>query len=116
MTTVAERLTDVFVNMGYEVAEGPEVEDEWYNFDALNFPPDHPAREMYDTIFVAAPGRQAQRSGVVLRTHTSPVQIRAMLNRPLPLYVVQPVQVLPHRHAGRHAQPGLPPDRVPGRG
>jgi phenylalanyl-tRNA synthetase alpha chain len=94
VTTVAERLTDVFVAMGYEVAEGPEVEDEWYNFDALNFPPDHPARDQYDTIFVAVPDARAANtgagSGVVLRTHTSPVQIRAMLTRPLPLYVVSP--------------------------
>jgi phenylalanyl-tRNA synthetase alpha chain len=94
VTTVAERLTDVFVAMGYEVAEGPEAEDEWYNFDALNFPPDHPAREQYDTMFVAGPGGAAAdaraSSGVVLRTHTSPVQIRAMLSRPLPLYVVSP--------------------------
>jgi len=89
VSTVGERLVDVFVNMGYEVAEGPEAEAEWYNFDALNFPPDHPAREMQDTIFVAGPD-PAQRSGVVLRTHTSPVQIRAMLTRPLPLYVVSP--------------------------
>jgi len=89
VTTLGERLTDVFVSMGYEVAEGPEVEAEWYNFDALNFPPDHPAREMYDTIFVA--GRHGeQHSGVLLRTHTSPVQIRALLTRPLPLYVVSP--------------------------
>jgi len=89
VTTVGERLADVFVNMGYEVAEGPEIEAEWYNFDALNFPPDHPARETQDTIFVGAsePGR---RSGMALRTHTSPVQIRAMLTRPLPLYVVSP--------------------------
>jgi phenylalanyl-tRNA synthetase alpha chain len=94
VTTVAERLSDVFVAMGYEVAEGPEVEDEWYNFDALNFPPDHPAREQYDTMFVAGPGGGAAnagaQSGVVMRTHTSPVQIRAMLARPLPLYVVSP--------------------------
>jgi phenylalanyl-tRNA synthetase alpha chain len=99
VTTVAERLSDVFVAMGYEVAEGPEVEDEWYNFDALNFPPDHPAREQYDTMFVAGPEGGAAstraantqaRSGVVMRTHTSPVQIRAMLTRPLPLYVVSP--------------------------
>jgi phenylalanyl-tRNA synthetase alpha chain len=89
VTTVGERLVDVFVSMGYEVAEGPEVEAEWYNFDALNFPPDHPAREMQDTIFVAGPD-ESQRSGVVLRTHTSPVQIRSMLTRPLPLYVVSP--------------------------
>jgi len=89
VTTVGERLVDVFVSMGYEVAEGPEVEAEWYNFDALNFPPDHPAREMYDTIFVAG-GGPADRSGVLLRTHTSPVQIRSLLTRPLPLYIVSP--------------------------
>jgi len=89
VTTIAERLADVFVAMGYEIAEGPEVEAEWYNFDALNFPPDHPAREMQDTLFVAGPDG-ADRSGVVMRTHTSPVQIRAMLTRPLPLYVVSP--------------------------
>jgi len=89
VTTVAERLVDIFVAMGYEVAEGPEVEAEWYNFDALNFPRDHPAREMQDTLFVAGPDGEP-RSGMVLRTHTSPVQIRAMLTRPLPLYVVSP--------------------------
>ncbi len=88
-TLVAERLVDVFVGMGYEVAEGPEVEAEWYNFDALNFPPDHPARAMQDTLFVAGP-EGGQDSGMVLRTHTSPVQIRAMLTRQLPLYVVSP--------------------------
>jgi phenylalanyl-tRNA synthetase alpha chain len=93
VTMVADRLADVFVAMGYEVAEGPEVEAEWYNFDALNIPPDHPAREMQDTLFVAGPGGSGSggsRSGMVLRTHTSPVQIRAMLTRPLPLYVVSP--------------------------
>jgi phenylalanyl-tRNA synthetase alpha chain len=89
VATVGERLADVFVAMGYEVAEGPEVEAEWYNFDALNFPPDHPAREMQDTLFVAGPDGGAN-SGVVLRTHTSPVQIRALLTRPLPVYVVSP--------------------------
>ena len=57
---IADRLADVFVAMGYEVAEGPEVEAEWYNFDALNIPPDHPAREMQDTLFVAPPGRRAR--------------------------------------------------------
>ncbi len=60
VTTVGERLADVFVNMGYEIAEGPEVEAEWYNFDALNFPPDHPAREMQDTIFVEGAATQAR--------------------------------------------------------
>jgi len=97
VTMAADRLTDVFVAMGYEVAEGPEVEAEWYNFDALNFPPDHPAREAQDTLFVAAPKEAAGpvaagpgHSGIILRTHTSPVQIRAMLSRPLPVYVVSP--------------------------
>jgi phenylalanyl-tRNA synthetase alpha chain len=92
VTTLADRLSDVFVAMGYEVAEGPEAEAEWYNFDALNIPPDHPAREMQDTIFIAPSeqGKDGAKSGMVLRTHTSPVQIRSMLSRPLPLYVVSP--------------------------
>ena len=88
VTSLSDRLSDVFVAMGYEVAEGPEVEAEWYNFDALNIPSDHPAREMQDTIFVE--GKAGPKSGLVLRTHTSPVQIRSMLTRPLPLYVVSP--------------------------
>ena len=90
VTMTADRLADVFVAMGYEVADGPEVEAEWYNFDALNFPPDHPAREMQDTLFVARSDGEPGKSGMVLRTHTSPVQIRSMLSRPLPLYVVSP--------------------------
>ncbi len=66
LTTLMERLSDVFIAMGYEIAEGPELELEWANFDALNFPKDHPARLMQDTFFVESPD-----SGVVLRTHTS---------------------------------------------
>ncbi|MGH3170883.1 MAG: phenylalanine--tRNA ligase subunit alpha, partial [Trebonia sp.] len=93
VTLGADRLADVFVAMGYEVAEGPEVEAEWYNFDALNFPPDHPAREMQDTLFIARPDGEPGTSGMVLRTHTSPVQIRTLLARPLPLYVVSPGRV-----------------------
>jgi phenylalanyl-tRNA synthetase alpha chain len=89
VTTLAERIADIFVGMGYEIAEGPEVEAEWYNFDALNFPPDHPARELQDSFRIAGPDGSA-RSGMVLRTHTSPVQVRAMLTRPVPLYVVSP--------------------------
>ncbi|MFP5282278.1 MAG: phenylalanine--tRNA ligase subunit alpha [Actinomycetes bacterium] len=81
-------MEDVFVAMGWEVAEGPELEAEWLNFDALNFIPDHPARTMQDTFFVEPPD-----SGVVLRTHTSPVQIRALLERELPVYVVCPGKV-----------------------
>ena len=96
LTTIQERMADVFVAMGFEVAEGPEVEAEWFNFDALNFEPDHPARTMQDTFFVAdgtASGTAAGESGVVLRTHTSPVQVRALLTRPLPVYVVCPGKV-----------------------
>jgi phenylalanyl-tRNA synthetase alpha chain len=83
ITTIAERMVDVFVSMGFEVAEGPEVEAEWFNFDALNFPPAHPARETQDTFFV-----ESEDSGLLLRTHTSPVQIRALLERKPPVYVV----------------------------
>src|ERR1700755_718765 len=95
VSMLADKLSDVFVAMGYEVAEGPEVEAEWYNFDALNIPPDHPAREMQDTLFIAPPedAPAGTNSGLVMRTHTSPVQIRSLLTRPLPLYVVSPGKV-----------------------
>ncbi len=83
--TLQEEMADVFVAMGWEVAEGPEVETEWHNFDALNFDPDHPAREMQDTFFIDPPD-----SALLLRTHTSPVQVRALLERDLPIYVVCP--------------------------
>ncbi len=85
ITTIAERAADVFVAMGYEVAEGPELEAEWFNFDALNFGKDHPARATADTFYVAP-----EDSNLVLRTHTSPVQARALLHRDLPVYVVCP--------------------------
>jgi phenylalanyl-tRNA synthetase alpha chain len=85
LTLTMERICDVFVAMGYEVAEGPEVEAEWFNFDALNIGPDHPARTMMDTFFVESP-----ESGLVLRTHTSPVQARVMLSQQPPIYVVAP--------------------------
>jgi phenylalanyl-tRNA synthetase alpha chain len=89
ITQIAERITDVFLGMGWELAEGPEVEAGWFNFDALNFGKDHPARAMQDTFYVAPQGSGAS-SDLVLRTHTSPVQIRALLDRPLPVYVVCP--------------------------
>jgi len=88
LTTLMERICDVFIAMGYDVAEGPEVEADWVNFDALNVPPDHPARTMQDTFYVESP-----ESGVVLRTQTSPIQIRAMLDREVPIYVVAPGRV-----------------------
>ncbi|MCF3963602.1 phenylalanine--tRNA ligase subunit alpha [Streptomyces fuscigenes] len=101
LTTFMERVADVFVAMGYEIAEGPEVEAEWFNFDALNFLPDHPARQMQDTFFVrSAEDRTGHpdsategESGVVLRTHTSPVQARTLLERKPPVYVVCPGRV-----------------------
>ncbi|WP_298459733.1 phenylalanine--tRNA ligase subunit alpha [uncultured Cellulomonas sp.] len=80
-----ERVADVFVAMGWEIAEGPEVEAEWFNFDALNFGPDHPARQMQDTFFV-----EPADAGLVLRTHTSPVQARTLLSRDLPVYIACP--------------------------
>ena len=87
VTTIQERMADAFVAMGFEVAEGPEVEAEWFNFDALNFEPDHPARAMQDTFYVRS-ASGGEDSGLVMRTHTSPIQIRALLSRPLPVYVV----------------------------
>ena len=88
ITALMALMEDVFVAMGWEVAEGPELEAEWLNFDALNFIPDHPARTMQDTLFV-----EPEDGGIVLRTHTSPVQARALLNRELPVYVVCPGRV-----------------------
>src|SRR5260221_2589897 len=112
VTTVAERLADVFVAMGYEVAEGPEVEDEWYNFDALNFPPDHPARETQDTFFVAGPASAADTgtagSGAGLRTHTSPVPIPAMLARPRTLSVASPGTCFRPAPTQTSRSPGFP--------
>ncbi|GAA1696263.1 phenylalanine--tRNA ligase subunit alpha [Microbacterium sediminicola] len=88
LTLLQEEISDVFVGMGWEVAEGPELEHEWFNFDALNFDVDHPARQMQDTFFVDPIDRH-----LVMRTHTSPVQVRSMLERELPVYVVCPGRV-----------------------
>ncbi|WP_369372094.1 phenylalanine--tRNA ligase subunit alpha [Promicromonospora sp. Populi] len=85
---VQERIADFFVGLGWEIAEGPEVEAEWFNFDALNFGPDHPARQMQDTFYVA--GNDGGESNLVLRTHTSPVQARSLLERGVPLYIACP--------------------------
>jgi phenylalanyl-tRNA synthetase alpha chain len=90
LTTLMERIEDLFVGMGYEVAEGPEAELEWFSFDALNIGPDHPARTTMDTFYLAVAGTAAGESGLVLRPHTSPVQARALLTRPLPVYLVCP--------------------------
>ncbi len=90
VTQVRERLEDVFVGMGYEIAEGPEVETDWYNFQALNIPLDHPARDSSDTFFVRVPGGA---DAYLLRTHTSPVQIHLLERGRLPIYAVAPGQV-----------------------
>ncbi|MGO4236886.1 phenylalanine--tRNA ligase subunit alpha [Pseudarthrobacter sp. YAF2] len=88
LSTLQDRVADIFVGMGWEIAEGPEVESEWFNFDALNFKPDHPAREMQDTFFVEPP-----EAHLLMRTHTSPVQVRSMLERDVPIYVLCPGKV-----------------------
>ncbi len=83
ITILAEHIADTFVAMGWELADGPEVESEQFNFDALNFPPEHPARSESDTFHIAPEG-----SRQLLRTHTSPVQVRTLLERELPVYVI----------------------------
>lgn len=88
LAQLQEDVSDVFVAMGWEVEEGPELEHEWFNFDALGFDPDHPARAEADTFYVQPSGQH-----LVMRTHTSPVQIRSLLNRELPVYVVAPGRV-----------------------
>ncbi|MFC4243137.1 phenylalanine--tRNA ligase subunit alpha [Gryllotalpicola reticulitermitis] len=85
LSLIQEKVSDIFIGMGWEVAEGPELENEWFNFDALNFDEDHPARAMQDTFFVEPLG-----SHLVMRTHTSPVQVRSLLDRELPIYIVAP--------------------------
>lgn len=88
LTLLQEQIGDIFVGMGWEIAEGPELEHEWYNFDALNLDADHPARQMQDTFYVDPPERH-----LVMRTQTSPVQMRTMLTRDVPIYIVSPGRV-----------------------
>lgn len=86
ITQTMKRIRDIFVSMGFSVMEGPEIELEEYNFDMLNIPKEHPAREMQDTFYI-------NREGYLLRTHTSPVQIRAMLSQKPPIYMIAPGKV-----------------------
>ena len=88
VSIVREEIVDIFRKFGYDVAEGPEIEDDWHVFEALNFPPEHPAREMQDTFFVSE-----SDNPVLLRTHTSSVQVRAMEKMPLPIRMVCPGRV-----------------------
>ena len=85
VTRTLERIVSIFAQLGYSVAEGPEIEDDWHNFEALNFPAHHPARAMHDTFYFP--------DGRLLRTHTSPVQIRAMKGRQPPIRVIAPGKV-----------------------
>ena len=85
VTQVTQQICDIFKQVGFDIAEGPEVESDYYNFEALNFPKDHPARDMQDTFFVS--------DTVVLRTHTSPLQIRIMEKHDPPLRIIMPGKV-----------------------
>ena len=95
ITQVTEEIVSIFERLGFEVSEGPEVELDYYNFEALNFPKDHPARDMQDTFYFS--------SNVVLRTHTSPVQVRTMESRKPPLRVIAPGRVYRHDSDPTHS-------------
>ncbi|MBP1806611.1 phenylalanine--tRNA ligase subunit alpha [Rubellimicrobium aerolatum] len=92
ITQVTDEVTQIFAALGYAVAEGPQVEDDWHNFDALNIAPEHPARQEHDTFYMAR-SEGDNRPPHVLRTHTSPVQIRAMMGQGAPLRVICPGRV-----------------------
>jgi phenylalanyl-tRNA synthetase alpha chain len=87
ITQVTREIEDLFVSMGYQIADGPEIETDWHNFEALNIPPDHPARDSQDTFYLNGPGR------LLLRTHTSPVQVRTLERLKPPLRVIVPGKV-----------------------
>ena len=91
VSQVMDELTEIFADLGFSVAEGPEIESQWYNFTALNMPENHPARAMQDTFYLER--REGDEEALVLRTHTSPVQIRAMQDHGAPLYVIAPGRV-----------------------
>ena len=95
LTLVRERIEDIFLGMGYQIIEGPELEDDWHNFEALNMPPEHPARDMQDTLYLAAPvpGPGDGRPATLLRTHTSGMQIRYMEANPPPVRIIAPGRV-----------------------
>ena len=95
LTLVTDEIIDIFHGLGFEIARGPDIEDDYHNFEALNFPKDHPARDMQDTIFVS--------NDRLLRTHTSPVQIRTMENRQPPLQVIVPGAVYRHDDDATHS-------------
>jgi len=91
ITLALAKITDIFYRMGFTIAEGPEIEDDWHNFTALNFPDDHPARDMQDTLFIDQ--ETQQKSRIMMRTHTSPVQIRMMVSGDPPFRLIAPGRV-----------------------
>jgi phenylalanyl-tRNA synthetase alpha chain len=95
LTLVRERVEDIFAAMGYQIIDGPELEDDWHNFEALNMPPEHPARDMQDTLYLASPipAVNAGRPATLLRTHTSGMQIRHMEAHPPPVRLIAPGRV-----------------------
>jgi phenylalanyl-tRNA synthetase alpha chain len=95
LALVMDEIVDAFLSMGFEIARGPDIEDDYHNFEALNMPPDHPARDMQDTFFVS--------QNLLLRTHTSPVQIRVMKSRKPPLQVIAPGAVYRHDDDATHS-------------
>ncbi len=90
ITQANDELVEVFARLGFETAHGPEIEDEYHNFEALNMPPDHPSRDSFDTFYIGGPGED---SGLLLRSHTSPVQVRVMETQSPPIRIVVPVKV-----------------------
>ncbi|WP_395614241.1 phenylalanine--tRNA ligase subunit alpha [Allosphingosinicella sp.] len=88
VSQVMDELAEIFADLGFSVATGPEIEDDWHNFTALNFPPNHPAKAMHDTFYLEQKDEAGQP--LLLRTHTSPVQIRTMQSEPAPIYVIAP--------------------------
>jgi phenylalanyl-tRNA synthetase alpha chain len=91
VSQVMDELAEIFADLGFAVATGPEIEDDWHNFTALNFPPDHPARAMHDTFYLEPREPGAER--MLLRTHTSPVQIRTMMTQKPPIRIIAPGRV-----------------------
>jgi phenylalanyl-tRNA synthetase alpha chain len=94
LSRIIEEIEDIFIGMGYRVVEGPEVELDYYNFEALNTPAWHPSKSLSDTFYVDVPG--SERDDILLRTHTSPVQVRVMESTPPPLYVIAPGKAYRH--------------------
>ena len=109
VTQTWEAWEDTFVGMGYRIAEGPEVETDWHNFDALNIPPDHPARDGFDTIYV----NHGKPGTTLLRTHTSPGADPHHAGPGAPHLHRGPRSGVPARHRRCHPPPGVPPDRGP---